>query len=91
MVDIPEFVKTLRKAGIDHFIVTDESTALMRGLRALCITTERVVVATLPQYFFFKRERSQLSLLGKIKTIEYGGGFSHGKPSPHSVGPSGGI
>ena len=33
--DTPEFVKTLHEAGIDHFVVTDESTALMRGLHAL--------------------------------------------------------
>ena len=34
-VDMKSFVETLREAGVDHFIVTDESTALMKSLHAL--------------------------------------------------------
>ena len=33
--EMKKFVETLREAGIDHFIVTDESTALMRCLHTL--------------------------------------------------------
>ena len=33
--EMKKFVDTLREAGIDHFIITDESTALMRCLHTL--------------------------------------------------------
>ena len=33
--DIPDFVRTLREAGMEAFTVTDQSTALMRSLHAL--------------------------------------------------------
>lgn len=33
--EMPIFVETLRDAGIDHFIVTDQSTSLMESLHAL--------------------------------------------------------
>ncbi len=33
--EIPDFVRTLREAGAETFAVTDQSTALMRGLHAL--------------------------------------------------------
>lgn len=33
--EMPIFVETLRDAGIDHFIVTDQSTTLMESLHAL--------------------------------------------------------
>lgn len=33
--DMKSFVETLRAAAIDHFVVTDQSTALMRCLHAL--------------------------------------------------------
>ncbi len=33
--DIPDFIRTLREAGVEAFAVTDQSTALMRSLHAL--------------------------------------------------------
>ncbi len=33
--EMPIFVETLRDAGVDHFIVTDQSTSLMESLHVL--------------------------------------------------------
>ncbi len=33
--DLPDFVATLRRAGVNEFAVTDQSTALMRSLHLL--------------------------------------------------------
>ena len=36
--DMKDFVETLREAGVDHFIVTDQSTSLMESLHVLVAT-----------------------------------------------------